>query len=65
MKGTVKFFNPGKGFGFITDESGKEVFVHFTGLTGNMKKEIKEGDKVTFETEDSAKGDVAVNVQYA
>lgn len=64
MKGTIKFFNRGKGFGFIKDEQGKEVFVHYSGLTGNMKAELEEGDKVTFDTEDSPKGSIAVNVQY-
>ena len=60
--GTVKFFNTAKGFGFITpdDESQKEVFVHVSGLWG---VEIKENDKVQYETEDTAKGKNAINVQ--
>jgi CspA family cold shock protein len=58
--GTVKFFNNSKGFGFIVDdESGKEVFVHVSGL----KQDIKEGDKVSFEVEDGKKGPNAVNVR--
>ncbi len=57
--GTVKFFNNSKGFGFITpDEGGKDVFVHQNGLTD----EIKEGDKVSYEVEESPKGLNALNV---
>jgi CspA family cold shock protein len=58
--GTVKFFNVTKGFGFITpDDGGKDVFVHVSGLKG----EIREGDKVDFDIEDSPKGLNAVNVK--
>ena len=57
--GTVKFFNTEKGFGFITpDEGGKDVFVHKTGTLD----QIHEGDKVTFEVEQSPKGPNAVQV---
>lgn len=60
--GTVKFFNETKGFGFITpDAGGKEVFVHKTGLT----EPIREGDKVSYETQDSPKGVNAVDVRKA
>ena len=60
--GTVKFFNETKGFGFITpDQSGKEVFVHVTGL----QDEIREGDEVTYEVEDGKKGPSAINVKRA
>ena len=59
--GTVKFFNEGKGFGFITpDDGGKDVFVHINGLNGNT---IREGDKVSYDTEEGRKGPNAVNVQ--
>ena len=59
--GTVKFFNEGKGFGFITpDDGGKDVFVHVNGLNGNR---IAEGDKVSFDTEEGKKGLNAVNVE--
>lgn len=58
--GTVKFFNDGKGFGFITpDDGGKDVFVHVNGLNGNT---ITEGDKVSYDTEQGKKGLNAVNV---
>jgi cold shock protein len=60
--GTVKFFNSEKGFGFITpEEGGKDVFVHKTGTRSNLM----EGDKVTFEVEQSPKGLNAVNVERA
>jgi CspA family cold shock protein len=59
-KGTVKFFNNSKGFGFITPEYGdKDVFVHVNGLTD----EIAEGDKVSYDVEEGQKGLNAVNVK--
>ncbi len=59
--GTVKFFNAAKGFGFIVDDAtGKDVFVHVTGLNG---LNIQEKDKVQFEIEDGKKGPSAVNVE--
>ena len=58
--GTVKFFNDGKGFGFITpDDGGKDVFVHASGLDG---LDIREGDKVSYDVEEGQKGLNAVNV---
>jgi cold shock protein len=58
--GTVKFFNNTKGFGFITpDDGGKDLFVHVSGLTD----EIRDGDKVSFDVENSPKGLNAVNVK--
>lgn len=58
--GTVKFFNSSKGFGFITPEAGgKDVFVHLNGLVDD----INEGDKVSYEVEDSPKGLNAVKVK--
>jgi CspA family cold shock protein len=60
--GIVKFFNNTKGFGFITpDEGGKDVFVHQTGLT----EEIREGDKVSYDVQDGQKGLNAVNVKVS
>jgi len=59
-KGTVKFFNDSKGFGFIKDDaSDKEYFVHVSGL----KEEIRENDQVTFELQEGKKGLNAVNVK--
>lgn len=61
-KGTVKFFNDTKGFGFIVDDESKsEYFVHVSGLID----EIKEGDEVEFELQDGRKGLNAVNVKLA
>ena len=61
-KGTVKFFNETKGFGFIVDSAtGQEIFVHVSGLIDN----IRDGDVVTFETARGKKGMNAVNVQRA
>ncbi|MFQ3575838.1 MAG: cold-shock protein [Cytophagales bacterium] len=60
QKGTVKFFNTSKGFGFIKpDDSSEDVFVHISGLVD----EIRENDKVSFEIEKGRKGLNAVNVQ--
>ena len=60
MKGTIKFFNATKGFGFIAGEDGKEYFVHTTGLSAGVS--LKEGDAVTFEIEQGDKGPKAVKV---
>ena len=60
-KGTVKFFNEAKGFGFIKKEDGKEVFVHSSGLIDK----VRENDNVTFEVAEGKKGQNAVNVKLA
>ena len=60
MKGTVKFFNEGKGFGFIAGEDGKEYFVHQTGLNEGVN--LRENDAVTFEVTEGDRGPKAVNV---
>jgi CspA family cold shock protein len=62
MKGTVKWFNDSKGFGFITAEDGSDVFVHHTSIMGNGFKSLAEGDRVTFDVEKGPKGPKAVNV---
>lgn len=59
--GTVKFYNEQKGFGFIKDETGTDIFVHATGLVD----EIRENDSVTFEVAEGKKGLNAVNVQVS
>lgn len=60
-KGKVKFFNVTKGFGFIQEEGGNDIFVHATGLT----EEIRENDEVVFEVQEGKKGLNAVNVALA
>ncbi|MBI5847854.1 MAG: cold-shock protein [Nitrospirae bacterium] len=64
-KGTVKWFNESKGFGFITSEDGTDVFVHYSSIAGNGFKSLAEGDSVSFETEKGPKGLKAVNVEKA
>jgi len=61
-KGTVKWFNGAKGFGFITRNGGEDVFVHFKSITGDGYKNLEEGDKVQFEVERGPKGLQAANV---
>ena len=60
--GTVKWFNASKGFGFITDEEGKDIFVHFSALQMDGFKVLDEGDKVGFEVIDGDKGPQATDV---
>src|SRR3954469_11357539 len=61
--GTVKWFNDDKGFGFITpDESGKDLFVHHSGINANGFKSLPEGAKVSYDAESGDKGPKAVNV---
>ena len=62
-KGTVKWFNNQKGYGFITAEDGKDVFVHFSGLNMEGFKTLEEGAAVEFDITDGAKGPQAVNVE--
>ena len=62
MKGTVKWFNATKGFGFISDEEGNDVFVHFSALQMDGFKVLDEGDEVEFEVIDGEKGPQAANV---
>jgi CspA family cold shock protein len=61
-KGTVKWFNGAKGFGFIQRTSGEDVFVHFRAITGTGYKNLNEGDQVEFEVEKGPKGLQASNV---
>jgi len=55
-KGTVKWFNAAKGFGFISRSSGEDVFVHFKSIAGDGYKTLNEGDKVEFEVQQGPKG---------
>lgn len=60
--GTVKWFNAEKGYGFISQESGDDVFVHFSAIQGNGFKTLEEGQKVSFEIEEGPRGAQASNV---
>ena len=62
QKGTVKWFNESKGFGFISSEGGEDVFVHYSSIAGDGFKTLIEGDSVSFEVEEGPKGLKAVNV---
>ena len=60
--GTVKWFNDRKGYGFIEQEDGPDVFVHHSGINSTGFRSVNEGDKVTFDIEQGPKGPCAVNV---
>jgi CspA family cold shock protein len=62
QKGTVKWFNETKGYGFITKEEGGDVFVHYSEIQSNGFKTLAEGQEVSFDVEDGPKGPKAVNV---
>jgi CspA family cold shock protein len=62
VKGTVKWFNNQKGYGFISDEQGNDVFVHYSGLSMDGFKSLDEGAGVEFDVVDGAKGPQATNV---
>ncbi|MFC1769919.1 cold-shock protein [Nitrospirota bacterium] len=63
--GTVKWFNESKGFGFITEDSGTDVFAHFSAIAGEGFKTLNEGDVVSFDIEDGDKGPRAQNIVKA
>lgn len=62
FQGTVKWFNESKGFGFIEQDNGDDVFVHFSAIESDGFKTLKEGQKVQFEIVDGKKGPAAANV---
>uniref|UniRef100_A0A7V4KCY2 Cold shock domain-containing protein n=1 Tax=Fervidobacterium pennivorans TaxID=93466 RepID=A0A7V4KCY2_FERPE len=65
MKGTVKWFDAKKGYGFITKEDGEDIFVHFSAIQVDGFKTLKEGDKVKFDIQNGAKGPQAANVRLS
>ena len=65
VKGTVKWFDERKGFGFITSESGEDIFVHHSSIQGEGFKTLAEGQKVSFDITKGPKGDQASNVVKA
>ena len=60
--GVIKWFNERKGYGFIKQDDGSDVFVHYTGIAGTGFRSLNEGDRVTFDIEEGEKGPAAVNV---
>ena len=62
MKGTVRWFNNQKGYGFISDENGQDIFVHYSGLNMEGFKTLDEGQQVEFDVADGTKGPQATNV---
>lgn len=60
--GTVKWFNATKGFGFISQDNGEDVFAHFSQIQGDGFKTLEEGQKVSFDTENGARGLQAINI---
>lgn len=60
--GIVKWFNNSKGFGFIEQENGSDIFIHYSGIKSEGFKSLNEGDKVNFDVEESEKGPSAFNV---
>lgn len=63
FEGTVKWFNESKGFGFIAQDNGKDVFVHYSAINKNGFKTLQEGERVRFDIVDGQKGPAAANVE--
>lgn len=64
-KGTVKWFNDDKGFGFIEQEGGEDAFAHYSEIIGDGYKSLTEGQEVTFDLEQGEKGPKAINVEVS
>lgn len=64
MVGTVKWFDSGKGFGFIEREGGEDLFVHYSAIKAEGYKSLEEGQKVEFDVENGQKGPQATNVRF-
>lgn len=62
MNGTVKWFNAEKGYGFITDEEGNDIFAHFSAIQGDGYKSLNEGEKVSFSVVDGDRGPQAAEI---
>ena len=62
-EGTVKWFSTSKGYGFVTRESGEDIFIHYSGIEGDGFRSLREGDKVEFEVEETDKGPQAGKVK--
>lgn len=62
-EGTVKWFNDSKGFGFIAQDDGPDVFAHYSAILGEGFKSLAEGDRVTFDINEGPKGPQAANIQ--
>ena len=62
IEGTVKWFNESKGYGFISQENGSDVFVHYSAIQGDGFRTLNEGDRVSFDIGDGPKGPHAINV---
>ena len=62
MKGTVKWFDTAKGYGFITTEQGNDIFVHYTGIAKQGFRVLEEGQQVEFEVGEGKRGEQAINV---
>ncbi|WP_456455188.1 cold-shock protein [Thermovibrio sp.] len=63
LTGTVKWFDSKKGYGFITADNGQDIFVHYTGISGEGFRSLEEGERVSFTITESEKGLKAVNVE--
>ncbi|MDA8431448.1 MAG: cold shock domain-containing protein [Nitrospiraceae bacterium] len=63
VEGTIKWFNEKKGFGFIQQDNGPDIFVHYSSIAGDGFKTLAEGERVKFDIEEGAKGPKAINVE--